>query len=67
MQSVKSYLGLPDLRLPGWAELRDGSFLTRALKKTQASPEVSVIKDFEVRLHTFKHSSLTKDVLYMNR
>ena len=50
MQSVKSYLGLPDLRLPGWAELRDGSFLVRAIKKTEASPEVSVIKDFEVRL-----------------
>jgi len=50
MQSVKSYLGLPDLRLPGWAELKDGSFLTRALKKTQASPEVSVIKDFEGKL-----------------
>ena len=46
MQSVKSYLGL---RLPGWAELRDGSFLSRALKKTEASPEVSLVKEFEVR------------------
>ena len=49
MQSVKTYLGLPTLRLPGWAEIRDGSFLHRALKKTEASTEVSMIKDFEVR------------------
>ena len=46
MQSVKSYLGL---RLPGWSELRDGSFLSRALKKTEAETEVSLVKDFEVR------------------
>ena len=46
MQSVKSYLGL---RLPGWAELRDGSFFSRALKKTEAETEVSLVKDFEVR------------------
>ena len=46
MKSVKSYLGL---RLPGWAELRDGSFLSRALKKTEAETKVSLVKDFEVR------------------
>ena len=46
MLSVKSYFGL---RLPGWSELRDGSFLSRALKKTEASPDVSLVKDFEVR------------------
>ena len=49
MQSVRSYLDLSALRLPGWSELRDGSFLNRALKKTESSTEVSIIKDFEVR------------------
>ena len=55
MQSVKTYLGLPTLRLPGWAEIRDGSFLHRALNKTEASTEVSVIKDFEVSSNNWKY------------
>lgn len=50
MKSMKTYLSLPTLRIPGWKELRDGSFLSQALEKTDKTNEISVLKDFEGKL-----------------
>ena len=51
MQSIKTYLGLPSLRLPVWSELRDGSFLSRALSGDQQSEaQTSVLRELETKL-----------------
>ena len=50
MQSIKTYLGLPTLRLPGWSELRDGSFLSRALEQNKSVGHNSVLRDHEGKL-----------------
>lgn len=58
MKSMKTYLSLPTLRIPGWKELRDGSFLSQALEKTDKTNEISVIKDFEVIVNIFKQKDV---------
>ena len=62
MESLKSYLRVPGLRLPSLASLRDGSFLTKALEKVdrEAKKEQSFLKDFEVEDVTIKNICDTK-------
>lgn len=48
METIRAYL--PKLRVPSLAQLRDGSFLTRAIQKYEK--EHSVIRDFESKLVT---------------
>ena len=61
MESIKSYLRVPGLRLPSLASLRDGSFLTKALEKVdrEAKKEQSFLKDFEVEIVTIKNICVT--------
>ena len=57
MESIKSYLRVPGLRLPSLASLRDGSFLTKAMEKVdrEAKKEQSFLKDFEVEIVIIKN------------
>ena len=53
MQSIKKYFGLPTLRLrlPGWSELRDGSFFSRALEDNQSdAAHTSMLRSLEGKL-----------------
>ena len=47
MEAIRGYL--PKLRLPSLAQLRDGSFLSRAIQKYEDEADLSIIRDFEVR------------------
>ena len=47
MEAIRGYL--PKLRVPSLAQLRDGSFLSRAIQKYEEEAEHSIIRDFEVR------------------
>ena len=49
METVRGYLSLPRLQLPSLAQLRDGSFLSKAVQKYEQEKDVSILKDFEVR------------------
>ena len=46
MKAISGYL--PKLRVPSLAQLRDGSFLSRAIQKYEEEAEQSIIRDFEV-------------------
>ena len=50
LQSVMNYMNLPKIQLPSLSQLRDGSFLSRAVQKYEDEREVSILKDFEVRI-----------------
>ena len=62
MEAIRGYL--PKFQIPSLAQLRDGSFLSKAVKKYEDEAHHSVIRDFEVSrgcyddLHT--HNSLTE-------
>ena len=47
MEAIRAYL--PKLRVPSLTQLRDGSFLSRAIQKYEKEAEHSIIRDFEVR------------------
>jgi len=48
MEAIRGYL--PKLRVPSLAQLRDGSFLSRAIQKYEEEAEHSIIRDFESKL-----------------
>ena len=48
MEAIRSYI--PKLRVPSLSQLRDGSFLSRAIQKYEEEAEHSIIRDFEVRM-----------------
>ena len=59
MQSIKTYLGLPSLRLPGWSELRDGSFFSRALEADQQNAaQTSVLRELEGKLVRLQEAAM---------
>ena len=59
MQSIKTYLGLPSLRLPGWSELRDGSFFSRAMEADQHNAaQTSVLRELEGKLVRLQEAAM---------
>ena len=48
MESFKQWKFHLSLQLPSWKELRDGSFLSKAVQKYEQEKDVSILKDFEV-------------------
>ena len=46
MEAIRGYL--PKFQIPSLAQLRDGSFLSKAVKKYEDEAHHSVIRDFEV-------------------
>ena len=46
MEAIRGYI--PKIKVPSFAQLRDGSFLTRAIEKYEAEAQHSLIRDLEV-------------------
>jgi len=48
MEAIRGYL--PKIKVPSFAQLRDGSFLTRAIEKYEEEAQHSLIRDLESKL-----------------
>ena len=46
MEAIRGYL--PKIRVPTFAQLKDGSFLSRAIEKYEEEAQHSIIRDLEV-------------------